>query len=68
MQVLEMPGFSVRVAAAYLGVRRESVYAWIREGKVAARLNAANQYEIPYEEMYRLLKERESRRDRRKTV
>jgi len=63
-QVLEMPGFPVRVAAAYLGtVRRETIYAWIREGKVAARLNAANQYEIPYEEMYRLLKERENRRD-----
>ena len=59
VQMLEMPGFGVREAAAYLGVRRETVYAWIREGKVAARLNAVNQYELPYEEMYRLLKERE---------
>ncbi len=61
MQTLEMPGFQVKVAAAHLNVRRETVYAWIREGKVAARLNAANQYEIEYQELYRLLKEQETR-------
>ena len=60
-QVLEMPGFSVRLAAAYLGTNRENVYAWIHSGKVDARLNAVNQYEIPYQELHRLLSERETK-------
>jgi predicted site-specific integrase-resolvase len=62
MQTLEMPGFGIRLASKYLGMNRETLYSWIHSGRVDARLNAVNQYEIPYEELYRLLKERETRR------
>jgi excisionase family DNA binding protein len=58
MQTLEMPGFSVRVAAEeYLGVSRETLYAWIREGKVRA-VKKRSGYEIPYAELHRLMSER----------
>ncbi len=60
MKVLDMPMFGVREAAAYLGVRRETVYAWIRDGKVAAQLDVCNQYKVPYQELHRLLAQRES--------
>ncbi len=60
MQVLEMPSFGVRESAAYLGVRRETVYAWIRKGKVDATLDVCNQWKIPYQELRRLILERES--------
>jgi excisionase family DNA binding protein len=58
MQVLEMPGYSVRVAAEqYLHVSRETLYAWIRQGKVRA-VKTKSGYQIPYAELHRLMQER----------
>jgi len=58
MQALEMPGYSVRVAAEqYLQVSRETLYAWIRQGKVRA-VKTRSGYQIPYAELHRLMSER----------
>jgi excisionase family DNA binding protein len=58
MQTLEMPGYSVRIAAEnYLLISRETLYAWIRAGKVRA-VKTQSGYEIPYAELHRLMKER----------
>ena len=58
MQTLEMPGYSVRIAAEdYLQISRETLYAWIRAGKVRA-VKTRSGYEIPYAELHRLLTER----------
>ncbi len=58
MQTLEMPGYSVRIAAEdYLQVSRETLYAWIRAGKVRA-VKTRSGYEISYAELHRLMKER----------
>jgi excisionase family DNA binding protein len=53
-----MPGYSVRIAAEdYLQMSRETLYAWIRAGKVRA-VKTRSGYEIPYAELHRLLTER----------
>jgi excisionase family DNA binding protein len=58
MQTLEMPGYSVRIAAEeYLGISRETLYAWIRVGKVRA-VKTRSGYEIPYAELHRLMSDR----------
>jgi excisionase family DNA binding protein len=60
MRTLEMPGYSVRIAAEdYLQISRETLYAWIRSGKVRA-VKTRSGYEIPYAELHRLLTERET--------
>jgi len=59
MQPLEMPAFTVREAAKYIGVERETLYTWVHKGRVAAELDVAGQLRIPYGEVWRLLKERE---------
>jgi len=60
MQMLEMPMFTVRESARRLSVARETLYAWIREGKVDALHDECGQLRIPYQELRRLLKDRES--------
>jgi excisionase family DNA binding protein len=59
MQMLEMPMFTVRESARRLGVSREVVYWWIREGKVDAVNDECGQLRIPYQELRRLMQERE---------
>jgi excisionase family DNA binding protein len=61
MQALPIPGFTVKESSKYLGVRRENVYAWIREGKVNAEIDICNQYRIPYAELHRILQERDNK-------
>jgi excisionase family DNA binding protein len=54
-----MPMFTVREGARHLGVARETLYWWIREDKVDAVSDECGQLRIPYQELRRLLKERE---------
>ncbi len=61
METLGMPGFGVKDASRRLLVSRTTLYDWIKQGKVNARKDAVGKYEIPYEELWRLLKERENR-------
>jgi excisionase family DNA binding protein len=62
---LPMPGFTVRESAKYLGIRRETVFAWIHSKKIQAEVDCVGQYKIPYGELYRLLHERESKESER---
>jgi excisionase family DNA binding protein len=57
---LEIPGFTVREASTYLGVRRETVFAWIHSKRIDATLDVCGQYRIPCVELHRLLREREN--------
>ena len=60
MQALEMPSFTVREAARYLGVENEKVlYAWAKNGRIAFTVDVTGQFRVPYGELWRLLRERE---------
>ena len=58
-----MPGFTVTEAAYQLGVTRDSIYRWEREGRIQLETNSVGQKVVPYGEVYRILKEREGRND-----
>ncbi len=63
MQTLEMPAFGIREAARRLGTNRTTLYARVHSGSVAARRNpVTGKLEIEYQELWRLLRERETRR------
>jgi excisionase family DNA binding protein len=51
---------TVRELAAHLGVRRETVYAWIRERKIDVTLDVTGQYRIPYLQAAKLVEEHET--------
>lgn len=58
--VLDMPDFTVREAARYIGVHDKTLYAWHREGRIELTLDVTGQYRVPYGEVYRLMRERDS--------
>lgn len=58
--ILDMPSFTVREAARYIGVHDKTLYAWHREGKIQLTLDVTGQLRVPYGELYIALKERES--------
>lgn len=60
MLQLDIPGLTVRELAAHLGVRRETVYAWIRERKIDATLDVTGQMRIPYLQAAKIIEERET--------
>lgn len=63
MQTLEMPAFGIREAARRLGTNRTTLYAKCNAGKVATRKNpVTGKMEIEYQELWRLLREQETRR------
>ena len=58
--VLDMPDFTTREAARLLGIHDKTVFQWHRLGKIQFSLDVTGRYRVPYGEVYRLMKERES--------
>jgi excisionase family DNA binding protein len=57
--LLNMPDFTCREAARYIGVHDKTLYAWHREGKIQLTLDCTGQLRVPYGEVYRVMRERE---------
>jgi excisionase family DNA binding protein len=57
--LLEMPAFTLREAAKYLEVERDTVYRWVREGKLQAEVDLCGQLRIPYGELYSAMIDKE---------
>jgi excisionase family DNA binding protein len=58
---LELPGYTVRESAKYLGISRYTMFDWIHSGKAEATIDVCGQYRIPYVELHRLIREREAK-------
>jgi excisionase family DNA binding protein len=57
-----IPGAPLRLAAFYLNVKRDSVYRWVREGKLRAERDPCGQLVIPYDELiYQHRRQKEER-------
>ncbi len=62
METLDTPYFGIRESASRLGISRTTLYQWIHEDKVRARQNSiTGKWEISKEELYFLMRERDSR-------
>ncbi len=46
-----IPGTPLRLAAKYLGVERDTVYRWVRQGNLRAEHDPCGQLVIPYDEL-----------------
>ena len=58
--LLEMPGFTCREAARHIGINEKQIYAWIRDKRIEAEMDCTGQLRVPYGEVWRVIKERES--------
>jgi excisionase family DNA binding protein len=49
--LLEIPDFTVREAAKYLGVSRDHVYKQLKDGRMRGSLDITGQLRVPYDEL-----------------
>jgi putative resolvase len=61
MTTLELPGYTVKEAARLIGVTPKTAYNWAKQGRMDFYRDVNGQMRVGYGELYRLLRERESK-------